>query len=164
MKSSAGTPLTGLPRCGSKSIPCTGMTARSLSLCTGAPRQWIRQAHHRPWRPLYPIAPPYSIQQRVFKGGIAHETNRPAEKRRTPRKTITTALSPAGRRPVPPPGPIGSACNFTGSSGNIQLTGTAKSKLSFPQYGAYTIAAWFNVDSLFTGDQYLVGKGDCNIS
>jgi len=61
-------------------------------------------------------------------------------------------------------GPIGSACNFTGSSGNIQLTGTAKSKLSFPQYGAYTIAAWVSVDSLFTGDQHLVGKGGLQYS
>ena len=32
-------------------------------------------------------------------------------------------------------GPLGNAGNFTGTSGNIQLTGTAYSKLDFPQYG-----------------------------
>ena len=61
-------------------------------------------------------------------------------------------------------GPVGTAWNFTGSSGNIQLTGTAKSKLSFPQYGTYTIAAWVNVDTLFAGDQHLVGKGGLQYS
>ena len=61
-------------------------------------------------------------------------------------------------------GPIGVACNFSGSSGNIQLTGTAKSNLSFPQYGTYTIAAWVYADTLFTSDQHLVGKGGLQYS
>jgi hypothetical protein len=61
-------------------------------------------------------------------------------------------------------GPLGSAGNFAGSSGNIQLTGTAHSKLSFPQYGAYSIAVWVTIDSLFTSDQYLVGKGGLQYS
>jgi hypothetical protein len=61
-------------------------------------------------------------------------------------------------------GPIGVACNFSGSSGNIQLTGTAKSNLSFPQYGTYTIAAWVYADTLFASDQHIVGKGGLQYS
>jgi hypothetical protein len=61
-------------------------------------------------------------------------------------------------------GSIGIACDFSGSSGNVQLTGTAHSKLSFPQYGTYTISAWIKVDTLFGSDQHLVGKGGLQYS
>jgi hypothetical protein len=61
-------------------------------------------------------------------------------------------------------GPIGLAADFSGSAGNIQLSGTAQSKLSFQQYGTYTIAAWVRADSIFTGDQHIVGKGGLQYS
>jgi hypothetical protein len=61
-------------------------------------------------------------------------------------------------------GPIGFAAVFSGSAGNIQLSGTAQSKLSFRQYGTYTIAAWVRADSIFAGDQHIVGKGGLQYS
>ena len=61
-------------------------------------------------------------------------------------------------------GPIGVACNFSGSSGNIQMTGTASSKLNFRQYGTYTIAVWVQTDTLFPNDQHIVGKGGLQYS
>jgi hypothetical protein len=61
-------------------------------------------------------------------------------------------------------GLVGAACNFSGSSATIQLTGTAHGKLDFQQYGTYAVSAWVNVDTLFTSDQHLVGKGGLQYS
>jgi hypothetical protein len=56
-------------------------------------------------------------------------------------------------------GIIGNAQQFDGASSFIQMTGTANSKLNFPENGAYTLSAWVYADTLDGGWHMIAGKG-----
>jgi hypothetical protein len=57
-------------------------------------------------------------------------------------------------------GAIGVAQRFDGISSFLQMTGTAGSRLNFPQQGTYTISAWVNTDTLDSTYQSIVSKGE----
>jgi hypothetical protein len=57
------------------------------------------------------------------------------------------------------PGAIGAARSFDGSSGCIEMIGTANSKLDFPINGTYTVSAWVNIDTIDSHAHAIADKG-----
>jgi hypothetical protein len=57
-------------------------------------------------------------------------------------------------------GAIGTCKAFDGVSSNFQMTGTAGSKLNFPQHGTYMVSAWVYADTLGSIYHKIVEKGD----
>jgi hypothetical protein len=60
--------------------------------------------------------------------------------------------------PAPAAGAIGTAQQFDGSSSFIQMTGTADSKLSFPENGNYSLSAWVYVDTLVDSTTHVIAS------
>ena len=72
------------------------------------------------------------------------------------------------RSPSAVSGEIGDARNFDGSSGYIQMVGTAAGKLNFNANDYYTVSAWVSADTLDYGtggavrrDMTIVAKDNC---
>ncbi|MBN1130921.1 MAG: DUF2341 domain-containing protein [Chitinispirillaceae bacterium] len=59
-------------------------------------------------------------------------------------------------------GMIGNARWFNGTSSYIELTGTARSKLSFPEDGTYTLSAWVYATTIDSAAYYIISKGNRN--
>jgi hypothetical protein len=57
------------------------------------------------------------------------------------------------------PGVIGSAQRFNGTSSYIEMTGTATSKLDFPQNGTYMVGAWVYADTIDGIHDEIASKG-----
>lgn len=57
-------------------------------------------------------------------------------------------------------GIIGSAQRFDGTSSYISLTGTAGSKLDFPQNGDYSFSAWVYTEVIDGKAHYIISKGN----
>ncbi|MBN1127849.1 MAG: DUF2341 domain-containing protein [Chitinispirillaceae bacterium] len=59
-------------------------------------------------------------------------------------------------------GMIGTARRFDGTSSYIALTGTAQSRLSFPENGTYTLSAWVYATAIDSAAHYVISKGNRN--
>ncbi len=57
------------------------------------------------------------------------------------------------------PGVLGGCRRFDGSLSYISMSGTAGSRLNFPQNGSYTISAWAYVDTFDSKYHVIAGKG-----
>jgi hypothetical protein len=67
--------------------------------------------------------------------------------------------TPSDTAPLQAQGVIGSALQFNGKSNGLIMKNTAKSSLNFPRPGTYTFSAWVSVDSGYTDDEFIAGKG-----
>ena len=57
-------------------------------------------------------------------------------------------------------GAIGRCCRFDGASSYFQMHGSASGKLDFSQNGSYSLSAWVFVDTVDTGNQLIISKGN----
>jgi len=57
-------------------------------------------------------------------------------------------------------GIIGACQQFNGTSNYIQMTGTARGKLDFPEHGTYALSAWVYTDTLDTLYQRIICKNN----
>ncbi len=71
--------------------------------------------------------------------------------------------TPSNPAPTVAPGMIGHAKQFDGADQSFDMVGTETSKLTFSEFGAYTVSAWVYADTLIDSTAHLiVGKGHRN--
>jgi hypothetical protein len=56
-------------------------------------------------------------------------------------------------------GMVGRACSFDGLGNGLVMRGTEKSPLNVPLEGSFTFSAWVKVDTVYSEDGFIAGKG-----